>query len=225
MQVTDLYGPHTAYVDDVNQCQDLLNIMPSLEHLIADITHVMRRFSETLAPHHDKAGESGAWVQRLSTISLGSQQLQLIVVIKLRFLQRRSLVDNVCCWCLNCLAASFMQELSRAIYVNLPKDEEALRAFHSGTSKQAMGLEALNSKGPAYWNTRVRRMVKEPADLKQELAELMTKYRGEAGLDSQGRALLTESTEQVLQATKELIDKGSFCGELVPQAAALSVVG
>jgi len=52
----DQPGPHTAYVDDVNACQALRDMMPSLQHIIADITHVMRRFNETLTPHHEKIG-------------------------------------------------------------------------------------------------------------------------------------------------------------------------
>jgi hypothetical protein len=38
----------------------LKSLLPSLQHVIADITHVMRRFSETLAPKHYKTGEPAA---------------------------------------------------------------------------------------------------------------------------------------------------------------------
>jgi len=107
-----------------------------------------------------------------------------------------------------------MQDLSQAIFVNLAEDERDVRTFHSGTSKQAMGLENLNKKGPQYWNNHVRRMIKQPAALKQALDDLIEKYSGAAGLDSSGRPLLTEATLQVLEATKVLIDNGSFCGEL-----------
>lgn len=106
-----------------------------------------------------------------------------------------------------------MQDLSRAIFVNLPADEQAVRDFHTGTSRQAMGLEELNKKGPQYWNTHVRRMVREAAALKRALDEVLEKYSGPAGLDSSGNPILTEYTWQVLEATKALIDSGSFCGE------------
>lgn len=106
-----------------------------------------------------------------------------------------------------------MQELSKAIFVNLAEDEQALTDFHTGSSKQAMGQEALDKKGPAYWNRRVRRMVRAAHALKQALTELINKYSGADGLDSRGVALLTESTREVLAATFQLIDAGSFCGE------------
>lgn len=37
--------------------KQLQDIFPSLQHIIADITHVMRRFSETLTPRHSQIGE------------------------------------------------------------------------------------------------------------------------------------------------------------------------
>lgn len=123
------------------------------------------------------------------------------------------------------IAASFMQDLSQAIFVNLAEDERDVRTFHTGTSKQAMGLGNLNKKGPQYWNTHVRRMVKQPAALKRALDDLIQKYSGSAGLDSGGRPLLTEATEQVLGATKELIDSGSFCGELQTPLVVIESIG
>lgn len=106
-----------------------------------------------------------------------------------------------------------MQDLSQAIFINLPEDEQALRDFHSGSSKQAIGLEELNKKPRSYWNRHVRRMVRQADELKAALDGLMDKYMGEAGLDSRGRPLLTEATSQVLAAAKELINSESFCGE------------
>lgn len=51
-------GPWAAYVDDPAALQaQLKGILPSLQHVLADITHVMRRFSETLTPQHCKIGE------------------------------------------------------------------------------------------------------------------------------------------------------------------------
>lgn len=54
-------GPWAAYVDDAAGMEaQLKSLLPSLQHVIADITHVMRRFSETLAPKHYKTGEPAA---------------------------------------------------------------------------------------------------------------------------------------------------------------------
>lgn len=51
-------GPWAAYVDNPDEFQGhLKKLFPSLQHVIADITHVMRRFSETLTPHHPLIGE------------------------------------------------------------------------------------------------------------------------------------------------------------------------
>ena len=51
-------GPAYAYVDDVNSVKaQLEDMVPSLQAVIADITHVMRRFRETLTPHHPAIGE------------------------------------------------------------------------------------------------------------------------------------------------------------------------
>jgi hypothetical protein len=106
-----------------------------------------------------------------------------------------------------------MQDLSKIIFINLAQDEQELRNFHTGSSKHAMGEAELDKKGPAYWNRHVRRMVQPPEKLKPALEMLIEKYRGPAGLDSQGRPLLTEATTQVLAAVEQLIDAGSFCGE------------
>lgn len=56
----ELRGPRFAYVDDAAALkQQLHDIFPSLQRVIADITHVMRRFSETLTPKHCSIGEGG----------------------------------------------------------------------------------------------------------------------------------------------------------------------
>lgn len=50
-------GPWAAYVDDAaGMDAQLISLLPSLKHVIADITHAMRRFSETLTPRHYKTG-------------------------------------------------------------------------------------------------------------------------------------------------------------------------
>jgi hypothetical protein len=56
-------GPWAAYVDDAAALQaQLKHIFPSLQHILADITHVMRRFSETLTAKHCAIGEcSDCW--------------------------------------------------------------------------------------------------------------------------------------------------------------------
>ncbi len=58
MLQSEEFGPWAAYVDDAAALKkQLKDIFPSLQHIIADITHVMRRFSETLTPRHSQIGE------------------------------------------------------------------------------------------------------------------------------------------------------------------------
>lgn len=47
-----------AYVDDVDSIKSqLMALFPSLQKVIADITHVLRRYGETVTPHHSSIGE------------------------------------------------------------------------------------------------------------------------------------------------------------------------
>jgi hypothetical protein len=47
-----------AYVDDAASIKaQLMQLLPSLQQVIADITHVLRRYGETVTPHHSKLGE------------------------------------------------------------------------------------------------------------------------------------------------------------------------
>jgi hypothetical protein len=51
-------GPTVAYVDDAAAMEaQLRELLPSLQHVLADVLHVMKRVCETLAPHHPKIGE------------------------------------------------------------------------------------------------------------------------------------------------------------------------
>lgn len=51
-------GPTVAYVDDAASIKaQLMQLLPSLQQVIADITHVLRRYGETVTPHHSKLGE------------------------------------------------------------------------------------------------------------------------------------------------------------------------
>jgi hypothetical protein len=50
-------GPRVAYVDDAaGMKEQLMQLLPSLQSVIADVAHVMRRFGESLEPHHAKTG-------------------------------------------------------------------------------------------------------------------------------------------------------------------------
>ena len=51
------HGPHVAYVDDAAAAKrQLKEIFPTLQCVIADVAHVMRRYGESLTPHHAKTG-------------------------------------------------------------------------------------------------------------------------------------------------------------------------
>ena len=50
-------GPRVAYVDDAAAVErQLKEIFPTLECVIADVAHVMRRFGESLTPQHARTG-------------------------------------------------------------------------------------------------------------------------------------------------------------------------
>jgi hypothetical protein len=54
----EVFGPSVAYVDDAGAMEaQLKELVPSLQHVLADVLHVMKRVNETLAPHHPKIGE------------------------------------------------------------------------------------------------------------------------------------------------------------------------
>lgn len=54
-------GPSVVYVDDpIHKTEDLIKLLPSLQHILADVLHVMKRVYETLAARHPKAGEHDA---------------------------------------------------------------------------------------------------------------------------------------------------------------------
>jgi hypothetical protein len=56
-----LQFPEHVYVDDAKAMQQQIQgMLPSVQRVIADIAHVMRRISETLTPRHGKAGKSQA---------------------------------------------------------------------------------------------------------------------------------------------------------------------
>lgn len=51
----DVRGPSVAYVDDAAaMAAQLKELLPSLQHVLADVLHVMKRVFETLAPHHSQ---------------------------------------------------------------------------------------------------------------------------------------------------------------------------
>jgi hypothetical protein len=57
MQAEGLGGPSVAYVDDARAMEaQLKELLPSLQHVLADVLHVMKRVHETLAHHHPLIG-------------------------------------------------------------------------------------------------------------------------------------------------------------------------
>jgi hypothetical protein len=48
--------PRIAYVDDVWSHKPFLEQFPSIKYILADITHLMRRYIDTLVSHHPSAG-------------------------------------------------------------------------------------------------------------------------------------------------------------------------
>lgn len=51
-------GPTIAYVDDAEaMAAQLKELLPSLQHVLADVLHVMKRVCETLKSHHHKIGK------------------------------------------------------------------------------------------------------------------------------------------------------------------------
>jgi hypothetical protein len=107
-----------------------------------------------------------------------------------------------------------MRRLSDTIFLMVAADKEAVRKFHTGSNKQAMGQEALDKKGPQYWASVTRRFIQEPTALKAALDQLWQEFAGAEGLDPvTGDHLFTDLTHQVLVAIKDLINNGNFCGE------------
>jgi hypothetical protein len=111
-----------------------------------------------------------------------------------------------------------MRDLSAAIFVDVPEDADAVRAYHDAGGRLAMSQEQLDAKDPRYWNRRVRRMIREPADLKATVQQLLERYQGVFD-PATGRPLLTARTDQVHRALLQLIDSGSFCGAFALRAA------
>jgi len=111
-------------------------------------------------------------------------------------------------------AAAFMRKLSDTIFQMVAEDVEAVKRFHTGNNRHAMGKAALDKKGPQCWTCVTRRFIREPEALKAALDKLWQDFAGTEGLDpATGQPRFTEVTPLVLVAIKELIDHGHFCGE------------
>lgn len=111
-------------------------------------------------------------------------------------------------------AAAFMRKLSETILQMVMEDKAKVIKFHTGDSKYAMGKEALDKKGPQYWDSVTRNLIREKDPLKAGLDKLWQDFSGTEGLDpATGDPLFTDLTWQVLDAIKELIDHGHFCGK------------
>lgn len=118
------------------------------------------------------------------------------------------------CACVAMHAAAFMRKLSETIFEMVKADKEEVTKFHTSGSKYAMGKEALDKKGPQYWHSVTRHLIREKEPLKAGLDKLWQEFDGAEGMDpTTGDMLFTELTWQVLEAIKQLIDDGHFCGE------------
>jgi len=107
-----------------------------------------------------------------------------------------------------------MRKFSDTVFERVAADVEAVKRFHTSDSKHAMGKEALDKKGPQYWASVTRHFIRESEALKAALDQLWGEFAGSEGLDpTTGQPLFTDLTWQVLEAIKELIDHGHFCGE------------
>lgn len=110
-----------------------------------------------------------------------------------------------------------MRKLSDTIFKMVTADMDKVRNFHTSGHKQAMGKEALDKKGPQYWASVTRRFIQEASALKADLQQLWLEFEGPEGLDpTTGEHMFTNLTWSVLDAIKELIDNGNFCGECNP---------
>lgn len=108
-----------------------------------------------------------------------------------------------------------MRELSNAIFMLVAEDEKAVKEHHAtAQGRHTLTPEELAQKGPKYWAARCRRLVRVADQLKQQLAALMAKFRDARDPDLNNQLLFTSYTEQVYNATLQLIDSDSFCGEL-----------
>lgn len=105
-----------------------------------------------------------------------------------------------------------MRDLSAAIFVPLNSDVAAVEEFHSTGGRLAMSPQELREKAEQYWNRRVRRQVRPPAELKLALRAALDKYANCVDVAT-GLQLLTPLTEQLHGEVLKLIDNGSFCGE------------
>ena len=126
-------GPTVAYVDDAASVKaQLTELLPSLQHVIADITHVLRRYGETVTPHHSKLGESSA----LAAVSHSACSRCALYYACIAFqpwllamgttaLAKLDLVAN--------RAGDFTRDLSNAIFVRVDVDEAEVRQFHASS--------------------------------------------------------------------------------------------
>lgn len=130
-------------------------------------------------------------------------------------------------------AAAFMAALSEAFFERDAGDEQAMRAAaaarstssnaSSASSSSSGGVgrggsrlttEELQQRGAGFWNRRCRRHLRAPSVMIDRLRQLVQRFSGDEGRDPQtGEMLLTQDTKSVLDATIELINHGSICGE------------
>ena len=107
--------------------------------------------------------------------------------------------------------ADFLRALSAAIFINVHEDVEALQNWHGAGGPGTMTPAQLAAQGPAYYNRRVRRMVRAAEPLKASLQQLLDDWRDVCD-PTTGYKLLRPQTDLVHQAVIALIDGGSFCG-------------
>jgi len=104
-----------------------------------------------------------------------------------------------------------MRDLSKAIFVLVGDDVEALKEHHrTGQGRHTLTPEELEQKGAKYWAARCRRMVRGAEELKRALAALMDKYKDARDPELGNQLLFTSYTQQVHEAVLQLIDCNSF---------------
>lgn len=108
--------------------------------------------------------------------------------------------------------AAALRELSEAVLARVAGDEAAERQRAEAAHAQG-GPPPPPITDTRWWNSRCRRMLRPPAQMKEVLRAVLTKYEGPAGQDTTYGTLVTEETWAVHAAVEDLIDRGCLTGE------------
>jgi hypothetical protein len=192
-----------VYVDDPAAVKaQLQELLPSVRRVIADITHVLRRYAESCTPQHSKIGARGVCAGWLGN------QLGVPVGLCAMPLKQPTPTPHPTH---TLPTADFLRALSNAVFVADAGDEGAVREFHAAGSRTALSEAALEDKGADYWTRRVRRFVRPKAELVEQLNATLAAWQ-ECIDPLTGKQLLTPRTSLVHKAVLDLINADSFCG-------------